>query len=165
MFANEKQASKTSLTQLPLIQIFKSRYCVATFILAFFFITLISPKKIFHGHNTFIGLLFILSTSLLITCLVRSIKEKIYSARLNGASVLGVISIVLGLGAIEACAVSAPVCGAYLGSGILAIFFPNIILNVFEKYNTLIILFSFLFQILALYQLKCFCNKSKKCAH
>ncbi len=150
------------VTDIPLVQIFKSRYCVMVFVLSFFLIGFISPQKIFHGHNTIIGLLFIISTSLLITCLVRSIKEKIYSARINGASVLGVISIVLGLGAIEACALSAPVCGAYISTGFLAIFFPNIVLNVFEKYNTLIISLSFVIQIFALYQLSCF-NKTKKC--
>ena len=151
------------IKQIPLIQIFKSRYCIATFILSLFLIAIISPKKIFHGHNSFTGFAFIFSTSLLITCLVRSIKEKIYSARLNGASVLGVISIIFGLGAIEACAVSAPICGTYFGGGILTIFFPGLILNFFEKYSVIIIFLSFLFQLFALYQLGCFC-KTKNCS-
>jgi len=147
--------------QLAIFQIFKSGYCVSVFLASLIIITLFAPRNIFH-HNNIFGYLFIVTTSLLITCLVRNIKEKVFSARLNGASVLGVISIILGFGALEVCAISAPVCGLYIGTGFLALAIPNFALNFFEKYNLLIILFSFVFQFFALYQMNCF--SIKKCS-
>ncbi len=155
MFSIEK------FKNLALFQIFKSKYCIFTFILSVFAVSLLAPRQIFH-HNDLIGFIFIISTALLITCLVRNIKEKVYSARINGASILGILSIILGFGALEACAMSAPVCGAYISTGFLALFFPNFALTFFEKYNTLVILSSFIIQFFALYQMKCF--KIKSCS-
>lgn len=148
------------LKNIALFQIFKSKYCVFIFILSLLTVGILAPKQIFHNNNL-IGLIFIISTSLLITCLIRNLKEKAYSAKINGASVLGILSIILGFGALEACVMSAPVCGAYIGTGFLALFFPNFALTFFEKYNTSVILLSFIIQFFALYQMKCF--KIKPC--
>ena len=143
------------LKNLVLFQIFKSTYCIFTFVLSLIIVSLLAPAKIFYHHNL-IGYAFIILTSLLITCLVRNIKEKVYSARINGASVLGILSIILGFGALEVCAMSAPVCGAYISTGILALFLPNIAFSFFEEYHMSIIFFSFLIQFFALYQMQCF---------
>ena len=92
----------------------------------------------------------------MITCFVRSLKEKIYTAKSNGASLLGILAIIFGFGAIQAGTIGAPICGASIGAGVIAIAYPNLAMNFFEDYSVTIILVSILIQIIALYLMKCF---------
>ena len=139
-----------------LLEIFKSHYCQFVFLISLVGIYFLVPKKVFYGYDTLIGIFFIVMTSLTITCLVRSIKEKVLSAKASGASLLGILSIIFGFGALQACTIGAPVCGATIGGGILALIFPGFAFSLMEKYSVPIVLISIFIQLLALYLMKCF---------
>jgi len=139
-----------------LLEIFKSHYCQFVFLIALVVTYLLVPKKVFYSYYILIGIFFIAATSLTITCLVRSIKERILSAKASGASLVGILSIIFGFGALQACTIGAPVCGATIGGGIMALIFPSFALNLMEEYGIPIVLISTLIQILSLYLMKCF---------
>lgn len=138
------------------IEIFKSNYCKFVFLISLVLVFIATPKKIFYEFYTILGIFFILITSLTITCFVRNIKEKIKEAKIHGASLIGIISIVFGIGALQACTIGAPVCGASIGAGVVALFFPGLAFGLLEKYSILITIISILIQIIALHYMKCF---------
>jgi len=149
-------------------RIFKSHYCKAVFIASLILVFFLIPRKIFYGYYTILGIVFGIVTAATITCFVRNIKERAMAARASGASILGVIVIVLGFGALQACSVGAPVCGASIGAGIIALFFPGVAMNFLGKYSILIIVLSIFIQIAALYFMNCFKHvpkliKGQKC--
>lgn len=139
-----------------LLGIFKSYYCQFVFLIALVGTYFLVPKKVFYGYYALIGIFFIIMASLTIACLVRTIKEKVLSAKASGASLLGILSIIFGFGALQACTIGAPVCGATIGGGIIALIFPGFAFSLIEKYSVLIVLISIFIQLLALYLMKCF---------
>lgn len=139
-----------------LLEIFKSHYCQLVFLISLIGTYFLVPQKVFYGHYTWIGILFIITTALTITCLVRSIKERVLSAKAGGASLLGILSIIFGFGALQACTIGAPVCGATIGGGIVALIFPGFAFGLVEKYSVPIVLVSIFIQLLSLYLMKCF---------
>lgn len=148
------------MINITLLKIFKSNYCKVVFIFSLIGLFFLIPKKIFYGNYLIIGIIFIFLSSLLVTCLIRDIKERVHSAKAGGASFLGIIVIVVGLGAIQSCSIGAPICGASIGIGVLSFIFPNIALNFLEKYSLIIIIISLFFQVFSLYFMNCF-NKIK----
>jgi len=149
-----------------LLEIFKSHYCKFVLLIALIGVYFLTPKKIFYGpYYTLLGILFIIMTSLTLTCFVRTIKDRVLSAKASGVSLLGILSIVFGFGALQACTVGAPVCGATIGGGVIALIFPGFAFNLMEKYSLWIILISIILQILALYFMKCFKFNCKEVKH
>ena len=146
-----------NLKKLYLLEIFKSHYCKFVLLIALIGVYFLTPKKIFYGpYYTLLGISFIIMTSLTLTCFVRSIKDRVLSAKASGASLLGILSIVFGFGALQACTIGAPICGATIGGGVIALIFPGFAFNLIKKYSLWIILISIFLQILALYFMKCF---------
>ena len=145
---------------LIIFSILKSKYCKIVFILSMIILTFLVPKKIFYGFYILLGILFILVTSFVITCFVRSVKEKFFSVKESGASLLGMITALLGFSSLHFCTIGAPVCGSYLGAGLFAILFPGVAFNFFEKYSLLIFLISLLFEVFALKLMGCLSSKS-----
>jgi len=139
-----------------LLKILKSHYCKFVFLISLIGSYYLLPKKIFYKLYTLIGILFIVTTSLTITCLVRNIKEKIVSAKASGASLLGIISIIFGFGALQTCTIGVPICGTTIGGGIIGLIFPGFVFNLMEKYSVLIAMISIFIQLLSLYLMKCF---------
>ena len=148
--------TKKEMKKYYLLQIFKSNYCKFVFLISLIGVYFLVPKKVFYSYYTLIGITFIITTSLIITCLIRIIKENVLSAKASGASLLGILSIIFGFGALQACTIGAPVCGATIGGGILALIFPGFAFNLIEKYSIPIVLISVLIQLLTLYLMKCF---------
>jgi len=140
---------------LALFEIFKSKYCKIVFLLSLILVAFLVPKKVFYSYYIIIGVLFILLTSLIITCFARSIKERIFSVKSSGGSILGMITAIIGFSALHLCTVGAPVCGAYIGLGFLAILFPGLAVNFLEKYSILILIISMFIQVLALKLMGC----------
>ena len=139
-----------------LLKVFKSGYCQLTFVLflaAGYFLT---PKLILNGWQFFLAALFIFLFALVLTCLVRNVKEKAILARKYKSSLIGIIAAALGLAALQACGFGAPVCGASIGVGIMSAVFPGVFVNFFSAYSVYIIIFSIIFQFLALYFMNCF---------
>lgn len=139
-----------------IFQIFKSNYCRLVFIISLAVVSAVIPKKIFYSYFIIIGILFIIASSLLITCFVRNIKDKAVIARKHKGSLLGIFFSIIGLVAMNTCTVGAPVCGTSATLGLVAVLFPGVSLGLLEQYSILIILISLAVQILVLYYMKCF---------
>ncbi|MEM3370227.1 MAG: hypothetical protein QXW00_02105 [Candidatus Woesearchaeota archaeon] len=148
--------------RVPIFRVLKSHYCKFVFLISAIGLSLLLPRKVYYGYYWIIAILFIITTSSIITCFVRSVKEKVYSAKRNGASLLGIIATIFGFGALQACTVGAPVCGAYLSTGILALIVPGFAFNFFERYSLSIIAISIVVQLIALYHMGCIADKPKK---
>lgn len=139
-----------------LVKIFESRYCLFVFLLSALLVSMMIPKKIFYGFYSVFGILFILTSALLFTCAVRNIKEKVKIARAQNASLLGIASLVVGVGALHSCVIGVPVCGASVGAGIIGFVFPNFVLNAFDEYAFVLVILAIAVQIYGLYSMKCF---------
>ena len=57
--------------------IIRKRTCMMTFAVAVVLVSIVIPKSIFYGYYTIVGVIFMLASSLLITCVVRSTRENI----------------------------------------------------------------------------------------
>ncbi len=139
-----------------LIKIFKSDYCKFVFLLSLIFVFILVPHKIFYRFYTILGILFIVITSLTITCFVWGIKQKINYAKTQGVSFIGLITIILGFGALQACTIGVPACTVSVGAGFFALFFPGVVLGLLGKYSVAIVIISLMIQLLALYFMNCF---------
>ncbi len=142
--------------EIYLRKIFRSNYCKLVFLISLFFAYLLVPDSVFHSKYLWLSLIFILTASLTATCIVKNIKEKVVLAKSSGASLISIIMIVFGLGALQVCTIGSSVCTASIGASFLALAFPEIALNILTKYSAPIIVLSILSQILALYFLGCF---------
>jgi hypothetical protein len=139
--------------------IFKSKYCLAVFILGMLLGYLLVPKKIFYGAYFIIGIIYILVFAIMVVCIVRNIKDKVTSLKNTGSSILSIIASVIGLGAMQICGIGAPLCSAGIGLSIFSIIVPSASITVLSKYSTIIILASIILQVTTLYYMGCF----KKC--
>ncbi len=138
-------------------QVFKSRYCLSIFALMLFVSYFLVPQKIFYGFYSLIGIFFIISFSLTFTCLVRSVKDKIIAQRKQKIqSIVGIISGLIGLSALHACTLGAPVCGVSIGMAIVSTIFPAMAFDFLNDYALWIIIISIIIQIFSLNQMKCF---------
>lgn len=149
-----------------LIKILNSNYCKIVFILSMIMIYFFLPRGIFKGILSIIGIIFILLSSMVLTCFVRNIKEKYLSAKLNATSSLGLLATIIGISSLQICGLGAPVCGASIVAGILALIAPGVSLHFLKNHEIIIIIISILIQILALYLMNCFkqfttCNNKK----
>ncbi len=140
-----------------ILQIFQSHYCQfvfgASLILGYFIV----PKKIFYGfYDTALGIIFITVFALVITCLVRQTKERIKLAKTYSGAVIGIIATAIGLTALEACGIGAPVCGAMVGMGFLSVILPISTIDIVSQYAIPILIGSILIQLLSLYFMNCF---------
>ena len=144
------------MDKVPLREVMRSHYCKGVFLVSSVLVYFLVPSKIWYGLYSLIGVVFILSTAALITCIVRALKEKLLSSRASGASFFGILSTVVGLGALQTCSIGAPICGASVGAGIVAFFVPGFTLHFLEDQAVLVICGSIVFQLVSLYLMHCF---------
>ena len=139
-----------------LLRIFKSGYCLGVFLFSLAVGYFIVPKNTFHGVYAALTLAFLLLFSMLLTCAVRNIKEKILLAKTYKNSFLGIIAAAVGLGAFQVCGLGAPVCGAAVGWGVVSAVLPAAVLNTFGQYAVYLVAASLISQLAALYFMNCF---------
>lgn len=139
-----------------LFNIFKSKYCLIVYALSALLSYFLIPKTVFYGWNIILVIIFMITFSLILTCTIRNVKEKIVLARTYKSSIIGIIAAALGLAALQVCGVGAPICGAALGFGIFSSIFPAVFVNLISDYAIDFILFSILLQGVALYFMHCF---------
>ena len=139
-----------------LIRTLDSHYCKIVFVASAFLGYFLVPKTAFYGYFEILAWIFIFLFALVITCIVRNTKERIVLSRTYGSSILGTIAVAIGLAALQACGLGAPVCGAAVGMGIFSAIFPSFFMNFFTNYALWIFLISIAFQFLALYFMNCF---------
>ncbi len=144
------------MKSLHLISLFKSNYCRIVFVASFFLGYFLLPGTVFHHTSRFLALVYLLVFASLMTCIVRSVKEKINLARKHKGSVLGTIAAILGFSAFQFCGVAAPVCGFSVGAGIVSAIFPSFLNSFFTENGVVIVYVSIGVQLVALYYLGCF---------
>lgn len=138
--------------------IFNSHYCKTVYLLALIGGYLLTPKSLFKGWLALLAIIFIMVFALSLTCIVRNIKERVKLAVTYKNSWISIIASAIGILALQVCTTSGFYCGASVLSGIMAIFIPNLVLVVLEDFSVVIIIASLLFQLYALYKMKCLGN-------
>ena len=144
------------MTKIYFIEKLNSKYCRFVFLISMIISYLLIPNSVFHSKYFIFGFVFILTTSLTITCIVKNIKEKVVLAKSSGASLISIIMIVFGLGALQVCTIGSSVCTASVVASSLTIFFPEIAIQILTIYSVPIIILSIILQIISLYFLGCF---------
>ena len=136
--------------------VFKSKNCKILYFLSFVLSYLLIPKTVFFRWYILLGLTFMAVFALTLTCIIRTLKEKIFLAKTNGASVLSVVSLILGFSAINVCGIGAPVCGATVGLGVFSMFFPGASHMFFHEYGVFFVVLSIIIQLFSLKFMNCF---------
>jgi len=114
------------------------------------------PKKVFYGWYNILAILFIILFAITTTYLIRSIKDKVILQRKVKRSIFGIIFSLIGLFAFQVCGIEAPVCGISVGTAIISTIFPSFAFQFLNKYTLYFIYISIVFQLAALFQMKCF---------
>lgn len=142
--------------------IFKSKYCLLFFSLSLLLGYILIPKTVFYGWYTILAITFMTLFALAVTCIIRNVKEKIIVVKTYKSSIIGIIAVAIGLVALQACGVGAPICGAAVGFGILSSIFPSVLLWKISKYAIYLLEISIVFQGVALYFMNCFKQYKRK---
>ena len=138
-----------------LTKILKSHYCQVVFVLALVGSYFLIPSRVFSGVYLALAVLFMVVFSLIVTCFVRNIKEKVKSKRQHGVSVFGIIASAIGFSAFQVCGVGAPVCGASLGIVLISSILPSFFINFLMNYSDLVLASMILIQVAALAYMGC----------
>jgi hypothetical protein len=94
--------------------------------------------------------------SLVITCVIRGIKEKIVHRQLYGGSTLSLLGSIVGISTLYLCGLSGPLCLTGLGIGLLSALIPSgISLFMVQHASTLLVL-AILSHVIALRYMGCF---------
>lgn len=142
----------------------KSNYCKIVFSAALFAGFFITPKHLITGRYLWVSVPFMLLFAFSIACMVRVIKERVSTTLDKGSSIFGFLISVVGLSALQACGLGAPLCGASIGLSILSAVLPSFALQLLVHHGLTIVLFTMALQIIGLYSMKCFkINHFKAC--
>jgi len=137
-------------------KILKKHFHKIIFVIFFGLSYFIIPKKIFSGWYILLGVTFMISFSLVVTCLILQIKEKYKIQKSMGKHFVGIIFGLIGLSALQLCTVGASFCAVSFGTTIVAAFLPTIAIHFVSKYAEVIIIISIVVQFCTLYRIKCF---------
>ena len=136
-------------------EILKSDYCKIIFLLSFILSYFLIPRHLFFSKHFSLTIAFMLTFSVLVTCSVRNIKEKIAVAKTAKTSVWGIIASVLGLTALQVCGLGGAFCGGSIFFGLLTTIIPGFAVNFLTSYAVPLLVVSIVFQILAIWQMGC----------
>ncbi|MEM3374466.1 MAG: hypothetical protein QXE31_04560 [Candidatus Woesearchaeota archaeon] len=138
--------------------VFESNICKIVFLISLLIGYFLTPKRIFYGVYTLLGIFYIILFAMVMTCMVRVIKEKVINLKHTGASFFSIILSLFGFGALNMCGIGAPVCTAGISIGVASLF-PGFFHDFFHNYGILVLVISIILQIIALLYMGCF----KKC--
>jgi len=150
-----KQKSK-----IYLMQVIESHYCKLVFIFSFILAYLLIPRTV-SGIFYYLSIIFMVTFSLVMTCIIRNIKENIRSSKTKQGSLITFIATILGISAFQVCGASFA-CGASIGMAILAAILPSTFISLINEYSSWIIVVSIIFQVASLYYMKCFESPDNK---
>ena len=134
----------------------KTKGCAIVFALSLVAGAFMIPREVLGSPYAFIAIPFVLLFALTMTCVARGTKDKFLLARSTKTSVLGVLASVIGLSALQVCGISAAMCGATVGTGIVATIFPGVLFHLLHEYSIPILFVSMLLQLFALWHMGCF---------
>jgi hypothetical protein len=139
----------------------KSNYCKVVFVISLILGYFSVPHHIYSSDYVLLTIPFIFLFAFTITCIVKSIKERVVASKKEGSSLLAILANVIGISTLQVCGLGVPSCGASIGVGIVTSIFPDILVNYFQEYAVWILIFSILIQIYSLYSLNCIFQKKK----
>ncbi len=139
-----------------LVDSLKSKYCLLVLAAAVIGGYWLLPKSVFYSFTAVLAIIFLSLFSLNTMCLVRNIKERLILSRASKGSFLGIVATAVGLGALQACGLGAPVCGATVGVGIISFFFPSLLTSLTSRYALILIIGSIFLEGISLYLMNCF---------
>ena len=148
------------MSKMYLFEVIESHYCKLTFIVAFILSYFLIPHNL-QPEFFYLSIIFMSVFALVVMCVVRNIKEQILVARTKKSSLITLLISLIGISAFQVCGAGF-VCGAGIGMAILAMILPSTMLSLLNEYAFLIIVFSILFQLAALYFMKCFHKNENK---
>lgn len=148
------------LKNVVFIKILKSNYCKAVWVFALFASYFLIPHHLFKTNHIFLAIFFMLSFAMMLTCLIRNIKEKIILTKTYQSSVWGIFASILGLTALQLCGLGGAFCGGSIFLSLLSMIFPGLAISFFSQYAVEIIIFSIFVQILAIWQMGCLMKKN-----
>ena len=135
--------------------ILKSDYCKIVFLLSFILSYFLIPHHLFFSKHFPLTVAFMITFSILVTCSVRNIREKITVARTAKTSIWGITASVLGLTALQVCGLGGVFCGSSIFLGLLTTIIPGFAVNFLVSYAVPLLIVSIIFQIFAIWQMGC----------
>jgi Na+/melibiose symporter-like transporter len=136
-------------------KVFESHYCKIVFVISLIISYLLIPKDVFKTQFIYLALIYMVLFSIILTCIVRIIKERIKSAIIYEKSILGILASGIGLAALQACTLSIS-CSASVGLSILYLIFPQFFVSFLMDYSQYVLIASIIIQAIAIYLMGCF---------
>ncbi len=136
-------------------KVFESNYCKIVFVIGLIISYLLIPKDVFKTQYIYLALIYMVLFSIILTCIVRIIKERIKSAIIYEKSILGILASGIGLAALQVCTLSIS-CSASVGLSILYLLFPQFFVSFLIDYSQYVLIASILIQAIAIYLMGCF---------
>lgn len=136
-----------------ILEILKSKYCQIVFLISLVIGYFLVPSSVFASDKFYFGYIFIITFALVVTCLVRGIKERIKSFKTYGAIGLASLSSLIAYLSLQVCGIGS-LC-INIGIGILSLLPSSILPIVYHNYE-IIFAFSIALQIFTLYLMGCF---------
>ena len=138
-----------------LYKVFESHYCKIVFVIGLIFSYLLIPKTVFEGQYAYLATIYMILFSIVLTCIVRTIKERIKLARMYEKSILGILASGIGLAALQVCTLNIS-CSASVGLSILYLIFPQFFVSFLIDYSQYILIIAIAMQAIAIYLMGCF---------
>ncbi|MBW3021212.1 hypothetical protein KY334_07995 [Candidatus Woesearchaeota archaeon] len=139
-----------------LFDIFKHKSCRLVFIVALAIISLLVPRSIFLGWLILLGIPFIVLSSMVVSCFIRLLRERIRLSKESGMSLLGIIATAFGFIALQMCSIGTLVCGVTLSFSIFGFILPGFLFHFIGEYSYLVLVLSIILQFISLYFMNCF---------
>jgi hypothetical protein len=130
--------------------------CAIVFVSSLIVWFLLTYKILFYSRYTIIGIIFVLTFSTTITCMIRNTKEKVVQAKQYKKSLFGIIWVVIGVWALQVCGINAFMCWSTIWISVIWAILPTSFINILGEYSIYIIILSIVTQIVWLYYMKCF---------
>lgn len=145
-----------------LLENLKSRYCRFVFLASLIVGYVLTPKNVLTGTRGYVAVIFIVLFAFNLACMVRSIKEKIKTARVYKKSILGLLTSIVGISALQVCGLGTPVCGASMGMGLLSAVFPGFLISKMQPYGEIFLVVSIVLLMISLRTMNCLFVKNNK---
>ena len=141
---------------MPIFKIFDSIYCRFVFLGALGISYFLVPQRIFNSVYWPLGIVFMVLSALLVTCMVKNIKDRIRVARTYKSSILGILALAFGAASLQFCGVGAFICSPTWGMALVAALIPELAFPMLTHFAIPIFILSIFFQVISLYLMGCF---------
>jgi Na+/melibiose symporter-like transporter len=138
-----------------LYKVLESQYCKIVFVISFVISYFLIPRTVFETQYAYIAIIYMILFSIVLTCIVRTIKERIKSAKTYEKSILGILASGIGLAALQACTLSVS-CSTSVGLSILYLIFPQFFVSFLINYSQYVLIVAILIQAITIYLIGCF---------